>query len=275
MTKFSSLFSMRSARLTVLCATAILAAAAQADVKMVSRMTMTSSMGAGQQPPQTVTAFFRNGMMRSDFGDSSTIMNAKTKSTLILNHSSKTYSEMSLANASKAQSSMLKNMKITMKGSVKPTNEKKTIVGKLAHKYIGDFVMTMTMPQMAGQQTLKMHLEQWATTEVPAALSPSQMMGVMGNMFQGISGMGGMDTVVKEMAKIKGFPLDNKTTMAMTFAMPPGQQRPQGLPAGFTFSFQNQVLSLKQGPVDPGLFKVPAGYKKSKAPMTPKMGGGR
>ncbi len=274
MTKFSYLFSARTARIAVLCASAILASTAQADVKMVSRMTMTSSMGASQQqPPQTITAYFRQGMMRSDVGPTSTIMNAKSHQTLILDHNSKSYSQLNMMGG---QAAMLKGMKMSISGGIKPTSQKKTIAGKLAHEYVGDFVMKMSMPQMQGQsQTMKMHIEQWATTEVPAALSPSEMMGVMSNMFQGLSGMGGMDTLVKEMGKVKGFPLDNKTTMTMTFAMPPGQQRPQGMPPSFTFSIQNTILSLKVAPVDAGLFKIPAGYKKSATPIAPKMGAGR
>lgn len=274
MTKFSSLFSTRTARFAVLCASAILATNAQADVKMVSRMTMTSSMGASQQqPPQTITAYFRQGMMRSDVGTTSTIMNAKTHQTLILDHDTKTYSQLNMLGP---QAKTLKGMKMSITGGVKPTSEKKTIAGKVAHKYVGDFVMTMSMPQMQGQnQTMKMHIEQWATTDVPAALSPSEMMGVMSNMFQGLSGMGGMDKLIKEMGKVKGFPLDNKTTMTMSFAMPPGQQRPQGMPSTFSFSIQNTILSLKVAPVDAGLFKIPGGYKKSASPITPKMGAGR
>lgn len=273
MSNFFSFTSTR-ARFAVACASLLVATAAPADVKMVSRMTSTSSMG--QAPlPQTITAYFKKGLMRSDVGTISTIMNAKTHQNLIIDHTKKTYSQFDMLGAMNARSAMLKDMKVDVSGSVRPTNQKKTIAGKAAQLYLADFVMTMSMPQMKGQkQTMKMHMEQWATKSVPAALSASQMMGVMGTMFQGLPGFSNMNKLVKEFGKIKGFPLDNKMVMTMAFALPKGQARPQGMPSSMTFGFENHVISLKEGPVDAGLFKVPAGYKKAQKPIMPRMGKG-
>lgn len=269
MTRFFS-FSSRPVKLVVLCSFAIFSATALADVKIVSRMISTSSMG-GAQMPQTVTTYYHQGLMRSDFGNESTIINGKTHTTLLINHATKTYSQLSFTGS--PQASMMKNMKMSVKGSIKPTTQKKTIAGKPARKYVGDFVITMAIPQMGGQrQTMKMHMEQWATTSIAAALSPSQIMGAMGNMLQGIGGAGSFSSMAKELGKIKGLPLDNKMSMTMVLAMPPGQQRPPGMPSTMSFGFENHVISVKETSLSPSLFKVPAGYKKSTAPTFPKPG---
>src|SRR5437016_5057843 len=156
MNKFFAFTWARPIKFGVAWALICLAAAATADIKMVSRMTMTNSIG-GTVMPQTVTAYFKKGMMRSDVGGISTLMNAKTGQNLIIDHTNKTYSKFDLLGAMNGNAGMLKGMKLAVSGSVKPTNKRKMIAGKPAQMYTADFTFVMTLPKRPGQkQTAKM-----------------------------------------------------------------------------------------------------------------------
>lgn len=238
-----------------------MACASSADVKMVSRLTMKSNMAAVQQLPQTVTTYFRKGLVRSDMGNDTTIVNEKTHQTIVIDNAAKTYHVVSMTAGQNQE--MMKNMKFAVSGKVTPSNKTKKLLGRPARLYSADFKITFTSPMLGNvPQTMNVHMDQWTSTAVHTPVSTAQMMQVVSKMFQGMPGMTGMDKMTKELAKMKGFPLDSQGSMKMTFKMPQGQPTQQGVPTSIDITFNNTVMSLKETSLSDSLFKVPAGYRK-------------
>ena len=280
----STLTRSSSAKIALLCGAAMAAALANADAKVVSKFTMSGIMG-GQPKEKRMTAYYKNGMMRTEGSDGQVmIMNSKKHQSFMIDPATRTYSEFNVESLSGAPTGMMGSMKMKLNAHFKNTKDKKKIVGRPAKKYIGDIGATALIPAMGqmktspGSMDIKMHMEQWTTTVVKVDLSPSEMMGAFGQILKGL--VAGSDTkqFMKEASKIKGLPLDVDMTMTMTMHPAKGTPPPpSGTPMSFTINMNSRVQSIDEKPLPASLFQVPPGYKKTEKPagVTRGMGRGR
>jgi len=218
---------------------------------------------------QTMTTYFKNGKMRVESMGSIILMDPKSKKNIILNPTDKTYSELGMDMMTPEQKKAMKNMKMTMSAHLKPTTQTKMIAGKKAQKYIITMVMHMQLPGQTptapsmGAMDMNMDMEQWTTTALKDHYSPQMMMQNAGQMLKQLSMMGDTSSMMKEFAKMKGFPLDNNMTMKMTMKPAKGSPQAGQAPMSFDMTMQTNVDSISEAPLNGSLFVIPAGYKKS------------
>lgn len=239
-----------------LCAVTLTAVAAQADVKIVSKMKV-NAFGGNQDA--VVTTYYKGSKVRTESPGTLQIYDATTKQAIVINQAEKTYSIITLGQQG---GKMPNGMKIKTTGSTKATNLTRTIAGKPARKYSFDGTITMASDKQEGSAKIILHMDQWTTTAIKGAMTPSQMMGTMGQMLQGMGALGaGLKNLTSEMSKIKGMPLDLAMDMSMAAS---GPNSPQGM--NFKITMSSAVQSISEAPLSASLFQIPKGYKKVNPP---------
>jgi hypothetical protein len=120
-------------------------------------------------------------------------------------------------------------------------------------------------------------MNEWTTTAMKDKMTTSEVVASMAQMLNGLSAMGA-DThqMVKEFSKLKGIPLSCDITMVMHLKMAKGAPAmPASVPSTFDMSMNSVVQSISESAVDASMFKIPAGYTKSKRAGMPGMGAGK
>ncbi|MEA2553797.1 MAG: hypothetical protein QOJ65_1973 [Fimbriimonadaceae bacterium] len=259
-----------NARPLAVCAFLVLAGAAVADVKVVSLLRAPGLAGIGG-PQQTITTYYKGGLVRTDAQGRTTILDTRKHTTTIIDHTSRTYSVLDTASMAKLQKETMKGMQVKVSGHVSPTKDQKSIQKKAARKYVADLNLVVSGPQLKGPQgpmkmNVKVHMDQWATTAVKANVSPDQAAGMLGQVLRGFTAIGGVGDLKREMGKIRGLPLDNQTKVTISM-VPLKGKAPAGAGASQTMSVEIATQSVSEAPINPSVFKVPAGYTKTAKPM--------
>ena len=209
----------------------------------------------GQTQPEKVEAlvsWYGKDRVRVDTGeDTSIIVRGDKKVMYMINHAEKTYGEMPVgadlfgAMAGKAEDEetkkgmeMAKQMALSMMGSmqvkVTPTDETKKIKSWTARKYL----IEMSMGSM-----MKANSETWATEDIQ--VDPRLYFMAANAM---MAGMGGLDTIIKEMQKVKGMVVYQETKSE---AM------------GATMRMVEEIVEVGEKAAPAGTFDIPKGYKKA------------
>lgn len=249
-------------RAAAFCAVAALTVAAHADVKVISRVQM-AMMGQAPQP-QKVTIYYKGIMIRTDVGNTISIVNSKTHQTTMLNTQTKTYTVVDR----QLPADVAKQMKMTATAKVTSTKDQRTIAGKPAHRYNLKATLDMTSPQMQNAKVrMKIDMDQWTTTATKSSITAGQLTGALDQMLRNFGNLSSLKQLTGEMNKIKGLPLSSDISVDMTVTMPNGQTQ------NMTMKMTNEALQLTEAPLDAALFAIPKGYKKSVKPPRPVMGG--
>lgn len=187
--------------------------------------------------------------VRTDNPEMSTIMLPDEQKIIMIDHQSKTYIEQSTdmakmmegmpqdegAGDHAAMHQMMQQM-TKMDASVTDTGEEKVINGWKSRKYL------LTMNTMMGKNTTEI----WATEDLK--IDRKLYDQLMTKMFSGLPGMqGAMETIQKEMEKIKGVQVLSIFTMNMM---------------NQTHKTRTELLEFKAADAPKDLFAVPAGYRK-------------
>jgi hypothetical protein len=218
-----------------------------ADMAIVQKTTTGAYAIMGTSVPaaeKTMTYWMSKECARADLSaDTSVLINAKEGSVTMLFHKSKTYSVIMLPTLQKAMEKMTAEEKARIKSvtdamksaySVTATAEKKKIKTWNCTKYL----MTMTM----GGMTVTSEI--WASEEVKIDYT---MYNKLKNSL--MSGMPGMQDMLKEMEKIKGLPVVTSSSSTIM---------------GAEVKSTEEVLDVKEKTAPAGFYAVPAGYKQIK-----------
>ncbi len=254
---------------------------ARADVKVVSRVTMTGLSGqmASQMPsgPQSQTTYYKGAKIRTEANDGKqvTIYDAQTKTLTVLNPTKKTYTTVPVS--AMAQDPRLAMLDIKTTSTVKPGGKTKTIAGKPAKNYVWQATIAMGMKQGAmppggaskGAQTpsgtlfsITMNGEQWTTEAVKMPGATGK--GMLGVLSGPAAAMPGLEPLIAKLSTIKGVPLTS--TVRQSFARGAGLSGSgTALPAR-TMTTQTDVVSITEANLPATLFAVPAGYTKAAMP---------
>lgn len=236
---------------------ALLAAASQADVKVVSNFTMTG--GANVQNMKMVT-YYRGDSIRVETEKAVALFDTVAGKIIMIDDKAKTYSEVVLGEGTPGLPEIMKQMKVTAKTDIQETAEKKVIAGKNATKWIADLDMTMTLPPVPEMtQKAVLHLEQWTTQEIPG-VSRELMVGVMGQMLGNLGASPDVKDMLAQMSKIKGLPLSSNATMTTSMTITRNGQPPETHSMNLTFT--TDVQTVTEGKFADTLYAVPADYKK-------------
>ena len=185
--------------------------------------------GSGLEGEMTIK--FHGTKMRADLAvPLSTIVDSTTGETIVLQHKTKTFNRISAEQTKGLAEQLLKAQGASEPGKLTPTNEKKEIAGHQTQAFLWT----------VGQLKIKF----WVCTDFPNAEAIQQQLNLIQNS--------GLATVAASM-------------------MPTAAQMP-GLRLRTEFEIPPQkvattIQSIKQDPVDPKLFDVPAGYKEVAVPV--------
>jgi len=241
---------------TLLC----LVGAAQADVKIVSRVTVTG--GTKPANTQTVTTYYKGDMVRTETDRVISLYDSKGQTITTMDKEGKTYRVLSLKTALAAAPGVLSRLRFKTTADMHPQEETAVIAGLPARKYLGRATFAMSVAGVPGNAAppTVMEIEQWATEAVSL---PSGSIG-MTNPFLRLAGplqqMKGMEPLVQAMSKVKGTPLSNRFTITVGSA--------DGASKGPVVT-DNEVESVSSEPLAPALFKVPEGFTKVEARSIP------
>ncbi len=208
----------------------------------------------GQTQPEkveTMISWYGKDRVRVDTGeDTSIIVRGDKKVMYMINHAEMTYGEMPVgadlfeAVAGKAEDEetkqamdMAKQMAQSMMGGIQvkvtPTTETKKIKSWNARKYL----IEMSMGSM-----MKANSETWATEDIQV---DPRLYYMAANAM--MAGMGGLDTIIKEMQKVKGMVVYQETKSE---AM------------GATMRMVEELVEVGEKAAPAGTFDIPKGYKK-------------
>jgi hypothetical protein len=208
----------------------------------------------GQTQPEkleTIVTWIGKDRIRVDTGeDTSIIVLGDKKVMYMINHEEMTYAEMPVGGdmfgamageaggeEAKKGMEMAKKMAQSMMGSmqakVTPTDETKKIKDWTARKYL----IEMSMGSM-----MKANSEAWATEDIK--IDPRLYYMAANAM---MASMGGLDTIVQEMQKVKGMIVYQETKSE---AM------------GATMRMVEEVVEMGEKAAPAGAWDIPKGYKK-------------
>lgn len=233
---------------------------ASADLKLVSKVSVTGGDRGSQT--QVTTTSHKGDMVRTETERTVSLYDAKAQTVITINKEDKTYRVLSLKSAFAAAPGVLSRLQFKTTAEMTPQEETSVIAGFPARKYVGKatFAMAMTgMPANSGPETT-MEIEQWATEAITVPAGSLQMTNPFLRMAGPLRNMKGMEPLMKAMAEIKGTPLSNKFTIT------------QGGAAGASrgpIVTTNVVESVSTDPLDPALFRVPAGFTKAESRPIP------
>jgi hypothetical protein len=227
---------------------------------------------------KTVTRY-KDGLVRTENGNTVTIIDAKGKVTT-LDLKAKTYyvADPSAMMDNPMVAQIAGMMDVKMDVDVQTTGEEKTILGQKAQKYTYEMVMKMgfkegaAIPGLGGGgegggppklPTIIVSGEQWSAAglTVTGAKKPSDMMSMMGPMADIFGKSGDIKEKLARFEEMKGYPLTSKTTVRFE-----GGAGMPGVPTE-PMTTNMRVMELKTTPQPAELFKVPKGFKKIEPPM--------
>jgi hypothetical protein len=199
---------------------------------------------AQTQPPkdQIVTIWISKDQMRTDQGDTSSIMRLVNDKVLVinLNHLEKTFMELSF----ESEDLQDLGMKMTQKSTIKvtPTGETKKIGNWNCTKYIQEMDMGM-MPMTS---------EIWATEDIKMPYYELYKKISARMTVQQPSMKAAMGSIEEENRKIKGVPVLTVTDMAMM--------------QNIKVKSSRELLEIREDTAPGGIFEIPAGYAKQTMP---------
>ena len=211
----------------------------------------------GQTQPEkveTLVSWYGKDRVRVDTSEETSIIVLGDKKVMyMINHAEMTYGEIPVGadlfgaiageaggEEAKKGMEMAKQMAQSMMGSIQvkvtPTAETKKIKNWNARKYL----IEMSMGSM-----MKANSEAWATEDVKV---DPRLYYMAANAM--MAGMGGLDTMIKEMQKVKGMIVYQETkSEAMGAAM----------------RMVEEIVEVGEKAAPAGTFDIPKGYKKGKA----------
>ena len=211
----------------------------------------------GQTQPEkveTLVSWYGKDRVRVDTGEETSIIVLGDKKVMyMINHAEMTYGEIPVGadlfgaiageaggEEAKKGMEMAKQMAQSMMGSIQvkvtPTAETKKIKNWNARKYL----IEMSMGSM-----MKANSEAWATEDVKV---DPRLYYMAANAM--MAGMGGLDTIIKEMQKVKGMVVYQETKSE---AM------------GATMRMVEETVEVGEKSAPAGTFDIPKGYKKGDA----------
>lgn len=220
---------------------ALLVASAGADVYIKSKTRTDPMSMMGQNTPakdDVVEQWMGDDVFSMNTGGNGTIIDLKKGIIDIINHNAKTYIESTLPlDISKLlppeMAAMAQGM-MKMTVTVTPNGQTKTI-GSWACKGYDVAMQMMMMP---------MKMSVWATTEVPFDLNKYMEKTYAAQL---AAQLRLDDAAISEMKKIKGYWIASETTMEMM---------------GAKIRTTSEVVEMTKKTPPPGVYTVPAGYKK-------------
>jgi hypothetical protein len=217
----------------------------------------------------TSTQYFTKERMRTSGAEHDSIVEYATGKITSIDHKKKEYSEVTLAEmeaqmkASAAEMekasaqmkqqmesmppAMREKMEKMMGGVAEATTVTKGGTRKVAGYDCQDY--TIAMGQAVKTQTCNT-----TALKLPVPEIDYQRFAAMASPFKGMANnpMGkGMSQLAEKMKEVQGLPLAETTTVSIL---------------GKTQTSGREAVEVKQGPVDPSVFAIPAGYKKVSAP---------
>jgi hypothetical protein len=241
-------------RLILLFLLAALTQAALADVfmKQKQRSDGVTVMGHTQPPKDVVqTVWLSDNAIRTDGPEQSMIIDMDKKTWTLLDHNSKSYTELSMDLGKAAgiqdmpaeeraqfQNFMKNMMKIDI--SVSETGESKTINGWKCRKYIQKIETAMGPSVSNIWATREIDIDQDLYARFTASLL-AQQPGLRESM----------DAMIAEMKKIKGISVLSETTMTLM-----GQE----------IKSSTELIECREAKAPAGTFDLPGGYKKKDQP---------
>ena len=280
--RFTS-FTFLTPVISAACAACFFAAApaARADVKIVSKVTITGLPAAAPASAgkQTVTAYYKGMKIRTEAAGTVTIFDAAAKTLTTLTPAKKTYTVASTANPT--PNPMMAMMDVQTTATLKPGGKTKTIAGKPAKNYLWQANVSLGMkksPKASAQAsqmpsgplvTIQMNGEQWTTEAVKMPASGNSL--VVSMMSGPAKSVPGLAPLMAKFAQIKGLPLS--ATLTQTIKQSAAMMAMGGASAKVPqkISTTTEVVSLQESPLPDSLFVVPTGFQKVtvKTPMMP------
>ncbi len=236
--------------LSLALATLLASPALAGDLVVTTKKHEDAHTMMGQQQPAkdtTEVAWIGKDRMRTEEGDSVTIVRADLNKMLMLDTKAKTYSSIDLPFDLKKYvpaevAPMMEQMKAQMKCTVTPTTETKKIKDWNATHY----TISMTMPMGSMTQ------EVWATQDVVLDASTMQMRAAI----LSTNPMGG-ESMAAEMRKVLGMPVLTERTLSVM---------------GSDAKAREEVVSIEQKDAPAGHYDVPADFTEK--PFDPMAGAG-
>jgi hypothetical protein len=223
-----------------------LPALAGADVFMKEKLHTGGMTVMGQSQPvqdKTVTVWIVKDKMRRDQGDTSSIAKLDNDKVIIyqLNHSKKTYTELSIGSneLQDASSAMAGDLKV----KITPTDESKKIGNWNCKKYLQEMDLGM-MPMVS---------EVWASEDIKIPFREFYEKLSSAMMAQQPGMKMPMESMQEEMKKIKGVPVLTITTMTVM--------------QNTTVKSSRELLEIKEDTAPAGIFEIPEGYTKQAMPQ--------
>ena len=247
---------------------------------MAGQFSPSTEAPAEKKPSEPVlaTTYYKGKKTRVEETGRVVITDNETGTVTAIDTKKKTYTIQKIADMSAQVNPIAEMLEVKVDGGVKPTETKKTIAGREAKLYTSKFTMAMSIkegapiPLPAGDGPLMeitMETEQWAAESLQVestGLAPN-MSPIPANMMRM---MPGVDSILKKMAEIKGFPLATnvKMTLQSAFPLPGLPEKP--------IVIKMETVSVTEGALPDTLFQVPAGYKQVELelPAFPGLGGG-
>ncbi len=221
--------------------------AAAADLTIVYNVTVNGKTG-------TTTEYFTSNKFRSGDGQHDMIVDTAAGSIVSIDHARKEYSQVTVAEIEASLQKASAQMEEAMKNMPPALREKmEAISGGSA----------VSVSKVAGGKTVAGHAtdryiitvgpsetESFNAPSLVPPIEPGEMM-----RFQSLANpmMKAAHKMAAEMQKIKGMTLASSTTVKVM---------------GKTFTTSKEATEVKTGPVPPGAFDIPAGYKKVNSPLT-------
>jgi len=200
---------MKSLKILVGVALSVLmVGSASADTKIVKLEHTDGFTAMGRSTPPTdqeQVTWIGSDRMRTDKGDTSTIIRLDQKKLYVLNHDKKTYNSLDLPVDSTqfmppGMAEQMMSM-MTFDVTITPTDETKMVGDWKARRY--DVAMTSKMADIT--------MAMWATTDAPFDQDAYYA------MYQHLNSMSpGLDKMVEEMQKIDGLVIEEEGTTTMT-----------------------------------------------------------
>lgn len=228
---------------------------AEIYIKQVRKTDPFTMMGQTQpEKVETLVSWYGKDRVRVDTGEETSIIVLGDKKVMyMINHAEMTYGEIPVGadlfgaiageagdEEAKKGIEMAKQMAQSMMGSmqvkVTPTAETKKIKNWNARKYL----IEMSMGSM-----MKASSEAWATEDIKV---DPRLYYMAANAM--MAGMGGLDTIIQEMQKVKGMVVYQETKSE---AM------------GATIRMVEEIVEVGEKAAPAGTFDIPKGYKKGDA----------
>ncbi len=225
----------------ILGAVLFLTAFATADVYIKSKTHTDAFSIMGQSQPakdETTELWFGEDKLAMLASEMSSIVDLKKNVMYLINHKEKTYVEaqlpLDITKLFPPQMAQMMGSMMKMTVTVSPTGQTKTI-GQWKCSGYDVSIQMMMMP---------MKMAVWASTDVP--LDMEKFSKLYANVLKAQLRLD--DASLKEMEKIKGYWIASETTGEMM---------------GAKMRTTTEVVEISQKAAPPGVYAVPAGYKKT------------